>query len=599
MPDTSLPDPDRSGDATEADDRIDRAEDLPFPVDAPDSGRPNDAISDRATGSDLIADVTLAQGVTYTPRPLRVLRTSYVFRVDAVIQGDVPGDFVTINDTGGAYPDGSTVSTEHSFRLKPGGRYTVFADRVGDELWLRQVLQVHEDGAVVADASGRVVVGIRDGAPVVESVPTYEALRYLRQVAQVAEPMEDPPESGSLSLPVADSPATDPAEAVPLPVETVLDYLRAVGSGTRPADVPPAPAGTSRRPRSNIEGRSQELPGPGGPGARSVLSGNYVTSFQSHFHFMPNDDNWAWAGNCRGSWNTLVDNDLGLFAYKITTATGQPIRDRLPVAGNGQHNVGVLSSTQMTDGGFDTWETLGANGVCYTWTSGNRVTETDILINPAIAGDEAQFRKSLTHEYGHALTLQHETSRMALMYPGTFRQPPNYASQWYSRQDDHHGVRAMLDWVNANAGGTWKIAQFTDMATWSQAHDNPGTAGNLVMTRLSNETIARGATATVQFMHVENRGNVAAQNVRLAFYLSPNEIISSGDHEIASYTWNTFSTWWSGSLNVRVPDSVPPGQYFVGWIVSTSSAERSSSNDIALLLRDRNSGFAPVRITVI
>ena len=35
-----------------------------------------------------------------------------------------------------------------------------------------------------------------------------------------------------------------------------------------------------------------------------------------------------------------------------------------------------------------------------------------------------------------------------------------------------------------------------------------------------------------------------------------------------------------------------------GWIVSTSSAERSSSNDIALLLRDRNSGFAPVRITV-
>ena len=100
-------------------------------------------------------------------------------------------------------------------------------------------------------------------------------------------------------------------------------------------------------------------------------------------------------------------------------------------------------------------------------------------------------------------------------------------------------------------------------------------------------------------MHLENRGNVAAQNVRLAFYLSPNEIISDGDHEIASYTWNTFSSWWSGSLNVRIPDSVPPGRYYLGWIVTTSSAERSSSNNIALLLRDRNSGFAPVRITVI
>jgi hypothetical protein len=52
-------------------------------------------------------------------------------------------------------------------------------------------------------------------------------------------------------------------------------------------------------------------------------------------------------------------------------------------------------------------------------------------------------------------------------------------------------------------------------------------------------------------------------------------------------------------VNGGVPDSVPPGRYFVGWIVTTSSAERSSSNNIALLLRDRNSGFAPVQITVI
>ena len=100
----------------------------------------------------------------------------------------------------------------------------------------------------------------------------------------------------------------------------------------------------------------------------------------------------------------------------------------------------------MTAGGYDTWDVLSANGVCYTWVDGNnRVRETDILINPAIAANEAQFRKSLTHELGHALTLEHETARMALLYPGTFRQPPNYASLWYSRRDDHQGVRAMLN----------------------------------------------------------------------------------------------------------------------------------------------------------
>jgi hypothetical protein len=43
---------------------------------------------------------------------------------------------------------------------------------------------------------------------------------------------------------------------------------------------------------------------------------------------------------------------------------------------------------------------------------------------------------------------------------------------------------------------------------------------------------------------------------------------------------------------------VPPGQYFFGWIVTTDTAERSSSNNQAILLRDHNSGFARVRVTV-
>lgn len=586
-------------------DQADQAEDVAARADTADDGGPPHGIADRALTSDLVADVTLADRVTYTPRPLRVPRTSYVFRVNEVVRGNLEAEYVTINDTGGVYPDGSTVSTENSFKLNPGGRYMVFAQRVGDDLWLRQVLQVHNDGAVVADASGRVVVGIQDGAPVVEAEPTYEALRYLRPVALSVEPMEGAPDEASFPLP--DGPqqaAVDTARQAPLSVDTAIGYLRAAESRrSRPEDLPPTSAESPPpgRPRPNIEGRSQESApgGPSEPGTRAVLSGNYVTAFQSHYHYMPDDNNWAWTSHCRGSWNTLVNNNLGLFAFKITTVDSQPIRNRLPVAGNGQNNVGVLSDAQMTAGGFDTWGVLGANGVCYTWTDGNRVRETDILINPAIAGNEAQFRKSLTHEYGHALTLQHETSRMALLYPGTFRQPPNYASLWYSRRDDHHGVRAMLDWVNANiAAGAWDVAQFTDMATWSQAHDNPGTAGNLVMTRISSETLSRGATATLQFLHVENRGNVPAQNVRLKFYLSPNEVISAGDHEIASYTWNTFTTWWSGSLNVQVPHSIPPGLYFLGWIVTTDSTERSTANNTAILMRNHNSGFAQVRITV-
>jgi hypothetical protein len=602
----------RSGGPQEAD-RADRAEDAPAVRDVSDAGLRGPSIADQARAAALVADVTLAQAVTYTPGELRVLRTGYVFRVNQVIGGDPPGEYVTVNDTGGVYPDGSTVSTENSFRLSPGGRYLLVADRVGYDLWLRRVLQVHEDGTVVADDSGRVVVGIQEGVPIAAPQPTYESLRYVRPPSAPApvEPMEGPPDVASVPLPDQPEAAASDTAGPAVSLDGVIDHIRGEGGRRAQADdVGPTSGdpGTSvdearpgREPPTNIEGRSQESgPGPAGEGpVRAVLSGNYVTGFQSHFHFMPDDDNWAWSSHCRGSWNALVDNDLGLFAYKIRTSDNQPIRDRLPVAGDDRNNVGVLTNAQMTAGGYDTWDVLGANGVCYTWSDGNRVRETDILMNPAIAGNEPQFRKSLTHEYGHALTLLHEEARMALMYPGTFRQPPNYGSLWYSRRDDHHGVRSMLDWVNANiAGGTWTVARFTDMATWSQGHGSPGTAGSLVMTRLSPETVSRSGTATVHSVHLENRGNVPAQDVQLTFYLSTNDTISATDHEVASFTWTTFTSWWSGSLDVRIPASVPAGQYFFGWIVSTSTPERSSSNNQAILMRDHNAGFEKVRITV-
>jgi hypothetical protein len=600
-----------SDDAQEGD-QSDRAEDVAAAKDVSLEDVRGPGIADQLRSSELVADVTLAQGVTYTPGGLKVLRTSYVFRLNETVRGNLEGEYVTINDTGGVYPDGSSISTEHSFKLSPGGRYMVFADRVGDDLWLRQVLQIHGDGEVVADASGRVLVGIREGVPIAQSQPSYEPLRYVRAVPRPAEPMEGPPDEASVPLPEAPEARNIETAAAALNLRAVVHYLRTAESQqSPPGDVRPASRGeagppeaepSARQPPGSTGGSSQESePGVASEGpSEAVLSGSHVTAYQSHFHFMPDDNNWAWTSHCRGSWNTLVNNSLGLFAYKITTSDNQPIRNRLPVANNNQNNVGVLSNAQMTSGGYDTWDVLSANGVCYTWVDGNnRVRETDILINPAIAGNEAQFRKSLTHEFGHALTLDHETARMALLYPGTFRQPPNYASLWYTRRDDHQGVRSMLHWVNANiAAVTWDVSQFTDMATWSQSHDNPGSAGNLVMTRLSTETVSRGGIATIQFVHLENRGNVAAQNVQLKFYLSTNEVITTNDHEIGSFTWNTFTSWWSGSLNVQIPNSVPPGQYFLGWMVTTDSGERSTSNNTAILMRDHNAGFARVRVTV-
>jgi hypothetical protein len=39
---------------------------------------------------------------------------------------------------------------------------------------------------------------------------------------------------------------------------------------------------------------------------------------------------------------------------------------------------------------------------------------------------------------------------------------------------------------------------------------------------------------------------------------------------------------------------LPAGQYFLGWIITTDTAERSSSNNMAILMRDHNAAFAKV-----
>src|SRR4051794_11969738 len=98
-------------------DQVDRVEDVQAAKDVPSGDVRGPGVPDQLRSSDLVADLSLADGVRYTPEGLRVLRTSYVFRINELVRGNSAGEYVTVKDTGGVYPDGSSVSTENSFKL--------------------------------------------------------------------------------------------------------------------------------------------------------------------------------------------------------------------------------------------------------------------------------------------------------------------------------------------------------------------------------------------------------------------------------------------------------------------------------------------------
>lgn len=326
----------------------------------------------------------------------------------------------------------------------------------------------------------------------------------------------------------------------------------------------------------------------------------------NYYMYLPDDDHFEWMNQSGSSWNSLVDGEGWLIGYR-TDSNGNPIRDRLPTYRNGDHEMGVLSSSQMVRQGFDTWESLGANGVNFIRRRDQGgiddvIIENDTLVNPAIADDPVQHRKTLTHEFGHALGLSHDTQHFGLMYPGTFQQPPNYESVWYSRMYDMLRVRNLLQSVNESLGEpAWSLGTFTDMAVWSQTHENWNNEGSLLMTEIAPKKAASGRTLTLNQIHVENRGNQAADDVEVTVYLSDNPTITFTDHELGSFSWDNFAghaAWSNGSVNMQVPADIPAGTYYVGMVLLTAATEISTSNNTAILTGDYRTDFDPILVTV-
>jgi hypothetical protein len=542
-----------------------------------------------AANSDLVIDATLVHKRTFIPEGMRTLMTEYTFQTNEWFKGGRGVQLMTFMEAGGEDPQRpGGMTTCRSHRLEIDGRYILFARTDAAHLPFNRVLQVAANG-VLTDESGRIVTGVSGGILQVRSTAEGRSLSYFPG----ARHHVPAPERELQPLPIATMGEVIPVDPVPvnndpMPLAEFLRLLRPAGAQA-PAGIPmglPLEDPTDHR------------------------RCGFLTGSMNYRYLMPDNNNWSWTQAAMVDWNQIVTsggNSTWVFGNIVTGNPPMPIRNELPVANNNRNNCGVPSNAQMSAGGYSTWTSLGANGVCYRWydSSCGRIRETDVFANPSIGANELQFRKTMVHELGHALGLDHEDRYVAIMVSGTWRVPPNYSSNDYLRGDDIIGGRASMTAGNSNTSGSWVLNNaWRDMLTVSQSHPNWGSAGDVGthMTRLSTYSANGGQSVQLQRMFIENRGPQSfPSTLTLRVYLSTNNIISTADTQVASMTWPSYGAFgFSNNFNISftVPTTIPTGNYYVGWILSTPDSELETANNTGILMGAASAGFAELTLAV-
>jgi len=120
--------------------------------------------------------------------------------------------------------------------------------------------------------------------------------------------------------------------------------------------------------------------------------------------------------------------------------------------------------------------------------------------------------------------------------------------------------------------------------------------GNNRKDLLTNST-PQGGTIQVEY-NALNSGFATSNNFTVSFYLSTNTIITTGDTLIGTRT-HTLNSWTltNPTATLTVPESVAPGNYYVGWIMSGGELEYTTSNN-TVVIDDETVNVTPIVRTI-
>jgi len=392
--------------------------------------------------------------------------------------------------------------------------------------------------------------GLEDGVPLEAFVARLRTeLPRIKQTPPPERPQvdrDDPRVLETFSLPVATEPyrQTDQTESeVPL------------------TPLPMAEPERPERPNEQAVGDGEALPSDKSPGFVQDGAANLpivVNNFPSTFTPWSPEDQISMS-----SWNHYASD-----VFRVRTTPTSNWR-----YGDGVFDLaGWPDSATMKSQFGSTWEALGNPwAITFQRFNGRTIVEADMALNPAQAwtlddewvynGSGARsFRRTMTHELGHMLGLDHNFGGLSLMnYP-----PDEYRPFPVPFMDDAEGVRQIYP---------ARVVQTADLGiylfrsigyqNWVQA-DFPA-------------SVRRGSSFTVTNYHLENAGTQRFGTVSVEWYLTTVRNFNGSNFYLGTTTYpelNRFEFFDppSTARTLTVPSGVPAGSYFLAAFIRADSS---------------------------
>ncbi|HCA39150.1 MAG TPA: hypothetical protein DEO92_05670 [Phycisphaerales bacterium] len=282
-----------------------------------------------------------------------------------------------------------------------------------------------------------------------------------------------------------------------------------------------------------------------------------------------NEDNWAlWC------WNQWMD------IYRTYESWGTFGAD------NGWNEFGGFpSNSDLSDGGYSyTWgaTTLGVT----IWWAGSlcdsgSLNESDVFFNPSYNWtdnfdnwfqadfDPAPYQPTTIHEIGHVFGYiigtsggtgcaeTYDYNRLTVMH-----------SLYADIVETGRGIQSGDAWAIRNSyDDQTSIISLVDLGCESYYSNN----GSLTNSTTDKSRYHAGESITFENIAVENMSSSATSDVRVRFYLSTNQNITTSDPKCDGYVyWNSLGAenWSVGDYTLAVPSSIEPGTYWPGMIVT-------------------------------